>query len=480
MQITKVTTKKHSLKAKVGLWASVCLLASCGNTWMTSGEREKSPSAMLAKAQRADDKGDYDTAISLYRELIEKDPNNDEIRIRLAYALNAKAGLGLFTLVEKLAGSSSSTETTTATATSTSTDTAASTSTSTSGLSMISKVVGLGATEKAEITNAFNATSDIKASALREKSALLATLHESWLAICRVLPAESLAKVIDSDATVKAAAESAKCKGGIENSKVRASARFAAALQLLAEGMILYQTVVDADGDGQVDLLKKATAISDDINKVQAQVATATPDKLTGLLTSINTSVANLKAVGDAFKGEAISLTLADFSLVAELVASIESLPDDLKTNIAGTVAKFTEAQNKMKDFSQTSTSTTSTSSSSTTPVAAVEKAAETINQIDSKISTMPEAEQAAAKEQVKQACTNFESVKTIYNLPATTKAPDSCNTTALTGPMMALDDAPAAEHSETPVYEGESVSDENVANTMLDLARLASFFKVK
>lgn len=422
----KLKASFKSTKARVTLFSSVVLLVSCGNQWMSSSDRENTPSAMLKKAMKADDKGDYDTSIALYRQMLEKDPTNDNVRIRLAYALNGKAGLGFFEVVDKMNNS-------TATATSTSTSTGTSQN---SSLGVISKVVGLTDSEKSSIVDTVNANSAASMSEIRQKSILLTTLHESWLAICRVLPSEIIEKHVNSDAIVKVAANGDECKGGLPASQVKASAKFAAALQLIAEGMILYQTVIDSDGDSQLDLLKKADTVNSSIATIQGQISGATGSQITTLLSDLNQSMAELKSLGDAFKSEAISLALADFSMVADIIADMEGLPDDLKANIRSTVDKFSEAKNKMNDFSQAGKRKATTGSSGTAandPVKATEKATQAFNDLNTKISTLSGQEKTKAQAQMTQACTNFDSVKSIYNLPDDTQKPAGCATTNLT-----------------------------------------------
>lgn len=459
---------KH-IKSKVNLVGSLLLLAGCGNSWMVTSERAKTPSALIAEARHADDKGDYDKAVALYKEVLAKDPNNDDVRIRLAYSLNAKAGLGLLDIVARMAENTAAATPTPATTSSTS---------SAGGLDSITSIVGLSATEKSEMTTLLSANSDKPMSYVREVSNKMALLHESWTTICRLLPSSILENVIGTDPVLISALNSSQCKGGIASSKP--SAMFAAVMQLVTEAVILYQTVIDANGDGQIDLLVRATAVNNDISAIQAKVKTATGTEVTTLLTQLNTNLAELKKIGDSFKGEMISITLADFSLMAKLIENLSGLPDELKTNIQGTVSQFSDAKSKMNTFSSTSSSSSSGSSSGTNDAAKTSAAAaETMNEITAKVKDLPPAEKAAAQAQITEACTNFDAVKTIYNLPSDTQKPQDCqssslNLTASEGPATNVQTSYETFAVTEPTSFLRSMTNREMAESIGNLVRFA------
>ena len=73
------------------LGVAVAATSGCGNGWLTSSEREKSPSALMLKAQLLYDKGKFAEAATAYQNVIDQNPQNERARVRLAYALNGEA-----------------------------------------------------------------------------------------------------------------------------------------------------------------------------------------------------------------------------------------------------------------------------------------------------------------------------------------------------------------------------------------------------
>lgn len=444
--------------------AAACLLSfsGCGNSWMSSKERNETPSALMQSAQWAYDKGDFTKAVTIYSKIVAKDPNNASARIRLAYTYNALSGLTPLDLVSKLGKLSSQSKTSGAAAGGT-TPAAGSNS-----ISAFAEVVGLPANEKKALAGQSFKT----IASLRAASPRFATLHDSWKTICQLIPKKTLDTVIASDTRLAGNLDLTVCKGGLSDAGLsKTSALFAAAMGAMAQAAGLYQIILDADGDGEIDLVKQASTLSKDLEalKAKADAAQANADlsSLQSTLTDVNTKLASLTEMADFLKGELISLALADFSFVAALTANL-GMPESMTNSINSTITKFNEAKTKLNEYTSTGSSATSTSSSALK--ASAQKAAQAVDTLYTKqlssiegSSTLTPAQKEEKKAELQtkigQSCTSFDSLKSAYNLPADTQKPAQCTTSA----ALNLSDSTSSDTFNAPSEElGLETADAN------------------
>jgi hypothetical protein len=410
------------------------LATGCGA--LTSSERKSSPSALLLDAQHAFDKSQYTKAISLYEKIIAQDPNNDIARIRLAYAINSDAGLGLLSVMGKLIKGTSTSSTSGAAA--------GSSAGSTNSLSTFTAAVGFDTAEKADFTTKTGGVTPIDAENFRESSVKLQKLHKSWKTICRLVPKETLDAIAKTD-VLKKTLSIQECGGGLANKgDAKFSALFAASMAIMAEAATLYQMVLDADGDGEVDFAKKATDIKTTLDGDSVKIATSgeTVETINTKITTLNTKLTELKSLGDQIQGELVSLTIADFGLVVSLISSIPGIPADVSKKINDALTKFSEAQTKIQAYMSSATDTASANSAERTKLTdAAVKASSRLDEamvkqqtaIDALPADQKEAAQTKFATQKTDACTNFDSLKTTFGLPATVSKPTACATASLT-----------------------------------------------
>lgn len=403
--------------------AGLAALAShgCGNAWITSKERENSPSALMTKAQFAYDKGDFEKAAEYFGKVVDKDPTNEKARIRLAYAINGRAGLSPFDLVTKLTNLKSPTASSGASATM-----GGSTgSSSTSSITQFTNLVGLDAADKTAIANALKSKPKTIGT-LRSVSPRFALLHESWLAACQLVPKDALDLVIASNTTLRSAFEVTSCKGGLTDpARVKSSALFAVVMMALAQGSGLYQTVLDANGDGKVDLEVQATQIQQEVTALSNQSG-GSAEQIGARMQAINEKLALLGALGKEVTGELVTVALAHFEFVAKLSAKI-IFPDDVNKKMTDAITKFNETRDKLNQFTKTGAS----QSSSTNKVQdAAKKASASLDKMYDERKAAAGSDPAKVEslnQDMTKACTNFDALKAQFGLPADVTKPTKC-----------------------------------------------------
>ena len=398
------------LGATVGAVMSLGLLTACGNTWVSSKQRESSPSALKLKGDYAYDKANFADSTKYYQLLLDADPTNGEARIRLAYSLNAQADLAPFNLVEKLSALSTPAKTT-----------GAAPATATSSITTFTGLVGLSDAEKALVVNANPAVTT--AAQLRVVSKRFAQLHASWKVVCQLLPANVLASALGSDERLKTMLDVGACKGGLADaSKVKTSALFAATMGSLAQASGLYQTILD-DGKGNIKVVEQAKTVSASIETIQKSIAAETdPAKLSAKMTELSDNLAQLAAIGAVFQGELIALTLGHFGIVASMSAAI-GLPDSVNASINKAVTSFNDAKGKINDYLAVGSSNSGASAYQAKIKDAATKASASVDEIYKK-----QPQTAENQAQLKKTCDNFDSFATTYKLPAGTAKPTSCS----------------------------------------------------
>lgn len=409
----KIQQKLAHTFLAVGFIAS---FTGCGNGWISSKQRESSPSALMLKGNYAYDKGNFESATGYYQSLLDADPTNAQARIRLAYALNAQANLSPLSLVQKLSSIS-----TTPTPSST-----AGTSSSNS-ISVFTGLVGLSSLEKTMISQAAPAVTT--AAQLRSLSARFALLHQSWKVICQLLPASVLNTALGTDQKLKASLEAEVCKGGLTDaSDVKTTAMFAATMNSLAQATGMYQAVLD-DGNGNIKIVDQAKTIIANLEVIQKSSTTETdPQKLTNQMNALSDNLTQLANIGKIFQSELVNLTLGHFAIVASMSAAI-GLPDSVNASISKAVTSFNDAKAKINDYLAPGSAPSGGAPSGTQNKIkdAAAKASVSIDAIVAKQPMTPENHATLVK-----ACSNFNTFLTTYSLPPDTQKPKSCQSASL------------------------------------------------
>lgn len=383
-------------------------LSGCGNSWFSHKARDGVASELYRDGKLAADNLDYDTAIKKFSQSLALDTNNDDTRLRLAYSYNGKASLGPLEIYKNVEASKT-----------------AALNASSGGLTEVAKLVGFDADAKQAFLEKLQSTTEREIGVVRGFSDRLTVIHDGWKTVCRLLPESVITNLVTSDANISRVMSGTHCRAGLPDEKSGSSAAFAGMLQLLTEAIYLYQTILDVNDDGQIDFVVEATKVNNDIKSVQTSIATATGSSITTLMTTLNSSLASLKKIGDTFRSDPVLVAITDFAIVAQLAGSVAGIPDDLKTQLTQSSGKLADAKNIIDSFSSTAASSSGGSSSGASASAAA--ASKAMEDLSAKMDTLSGAEREQAQQQLDQACTQFDSVKSVYGLPADTQKPASC-----------------------------------------------------
>ena len=455
--------------------------SGCGNGWTSSKEREKSPSALMLKAQLLYDKGNFVEAAAAYQAILDVSPQNERARLRLSYALNGEAGLGPLDLLTKL----SKAQATPAPAAKSGAAPSAST-TSKNSLTQLTGAAGLSSAEvaavikanpktfqdllTAETKYASMATSDATSYAnLVTASRRFQKLQASWRTVCQLIPKRILDAVVNVSEVRKKAFEIEKCLGGFDSEYQKPAILFAAAIGTLAQGAALYQIKLDTDNDGTVDAIKTAETLAKDLSGLGAASTTVTdPAEIKKNIDTLNTKVTALNAIGETLKHELVDVALAQFEIMSLLLTAIEDvIPENVgKTLLAG-IKKFEESKGKITGY----VNTKSTSSSGKTSAAKQDKiaasaasASKAADAYYDKYKTQIATDPQAADKQVEfdasfaKTCDQFDALKATYGA-TTAQKPANCAQFSLAlgrgfGLSAAIDhgDAPGAAFVESDI----------------------------
>jgi|GEM_PF-4749371 len=429
-----------------GALFSLCLVAGCGNGWFTSASREKTPSAQFLKAQAYYDKGKFTEAAAVYEQLLAADPNNDRARVRLAYSLNGMAGLSPLDLLTKLSGLQSKS---TPKPSSAGAAPAAATAKPATGLNSLTNIAGLSKAQTAAVAKANpEVYTDLTEAATKYKSfassdaasyALIVSasdrvnkLRRSWSTICQLVPSKVLTSVVGTNAVRRKGLDIDKCRGGYPQDTQDPAVLFAAAMESLAQGSMLFQIKLDTDGDGVVDVVKKAETLTKEITALNSSSQTATnPTEISENLSKLNTKVTELNAIGATLKGELVDLSLAHFEVMSLLFTVIKDVvPANVAKTLTTGITKFEEARSKIGGYSKASAGGKTTAnakqdkiqSSAKSAVAAADKSYENFvaNETD-------HAKKAAFETEFAKTCDNFDALATNFGLGTTVSKPTNC-----------------------------------------------------
>lgn len=420
------------LRTSSGL-ASVCIMAlvntSCGNAWITTSERENSIAGLMQTADYAYDKLEFAKASEHYRKALELDPTMEDTMIKLAYSINGEAGLTILDFVANFLKSDSSQDTQLAE--------------NNNPLSLLTNTVGLSQEDIDAIVNAETPPTSI--ADIRALSKRFQKLQESWLVICKVMPKNLFDTVFESETEqFKELFGLSSCQDGLEEGRTASSAAlFAAGLQFMAQAAGLYQTILDSNGDGEVDLVSQGTRAVNELEQLRSQSAAAADGQAidTSALAAINARLDTLQDLQRQItEGELITYSLTCFSLVAALIASIESIPDQVAANIDQSIERINSAQTTLTQYTGVNSSSNDAEQGKKVKEA-LGKASQTVDNLYQKVDALPAGEEKDKKRQeldenVDEVCSNFEETKDLFNLPADTERPQKCGetVTALTG----------------------------------------------
>jgi tetratricopeptide (TPR) repeat protein len=429
---------------------------SCGNAWIASTEREETLAALMSKAEYAYDKSNFSESARYFSLALKKDPTFDDARIKLAYALNGVAGLNILDFVTKFLVK----EETTGSATT------AGASASSLPVKILTDTVGQDAAAIESLKGrSFSSIADV-----REASERFRKLRESWTTVCSLMPAALFESVFQTEpASLKELFPIEACGSGLAaGQSPRSAALFAAALQFMAQAADLFQVILDADGDNEIDLAQRGTAALAELNRLQ-QNATAlnagvgdNPETYSQILGAINAQLGVVRELRGLIGGEVLNYTLACFTFISVIISQIPNIPPEISKKIEGATIKINEGRSKLAQYLNVDVSSPNSEQGSKVKEAA-EKAQRTIDDLYTKVNAMPDGEDKNARlakldEQRDDLCANFEATKSEFGLPETVQRPASC-AAALSIAAAGSPDAPQSQ-------QGDNAQNEAISKT--------------
>ncbi|MEN9824296.1 MAG: hypothetical protein RI953_41 [Pseudomonadota bacterium] len=342
---SKLNSSKRTLSLNsrikfVAFAGPLLFITACG--FLSNPDRKETPSRLMLDAQAEYDAGNYTKAIELLEKLVEKDPSNEEGRIRLTFAYNGSLGITPTEFIKTFASSSGS---------------------GTSGGSDISKLTGKSSLPDATVQKLKTSSSSITSvEQLRTQFKEFATFQKAFLALCPLFSTSTMAALKTKAASALDILEVSKCGDGRPSANANVSI---AALSLaLGQFSSLYKAILDADNDGKFDLEEQATAAKSSIDSLD----TTKPTALETLRSATNT----LTYVGSQLQGEVFKLAISQFSIIDAVIAGT-NLPTDIKAGISAGVSSLNSALDKINGYLDAgkSTGTTAQSGSTTAQAAA-------------------------------------------------------------------------------------------------------------
>jgi hypothetical protein len=336
----------------------------------------------MLRAQAAYDSGKYSEAVSLLQELVKKDPSNEEARIRLAFSYNGSIGVTPLNLLKTLASSSSA---------------PSSGGTGNSDITKLTSGAGLSKTRTEEIKNKRNSLTSVDI--LREQFKEFATFQDAFLTLCPLFSKTTLDTLRTKSASAVTLMKLDQCGDGVASSNANVS--IAALTLAIDQFATLYKSILDSDGDGQIDAEKDSKDASDSISGLSTGAGTSAES-----LSKLNTATQKLTGVATTLKGEVFKLAIAQFSIISAVVDG-SNLPSKIADQLKSSVVKLdlTVGQiNKYLDAGKATSASTSTGGE------AAQKAAQTANQ---------KAEALLAQDATKtnETCTSIYCLRTAYGL---------------------------------------------------------------
>ena len=393
-----------SFEFKTRLWASagcaalaaaLFALSACGV--LSSPERDETPSALMLRAQAAYDSGKYSEAVTLLQELVKKDPSNEEARIRLAFSYNGSIGVTPLNLLKTLASSSSA---------------PSSGGTGNSDITKLTSGAGLSKTITEKIKNEKNTLTSVDI--LREKFKEFATFQSAFLTLCPLFSKTTLDTLRTKSASAVTLMKLDQCGVGVASSNANVS--IAALTLAIDQFATLYKSILDSDGDGQIDAEKDSKDASDSISGLSTGAGTTAES-----LSKLNSATQKLTGVATTLKGEVFKLAIAQFSIISAVVDG-SNLPSTIAAPLKKAVDGLDTAVGQINKYLDAGKAT---STSTSTGGAAAQDAAAKAN----------EKAQAllAGQDPTKtnETCTSIYCLRTAYGLSVSNPGdlPNQCST---------------------------------------------------
>ena len=386
---------RSSIEIKTRLWASVSCavlaatlfgLSACGA--LSSKERDETPSVLMLKAQEAYDSGKYDEAITHLNKVVEKDPSNQEARVRLAFALNASVGVTPIKLLKSLTASTPG-------------GTGAN-----SDLSKLTSGAGLSKTRTEQIKQNKAVLTDINS--LRELVPEFKTFQNAFLTLCPLLSRQTLADLRTRSPSAVTLMEIDKCKEGVEESNDNVN--IAALILAVDQFATLYNSVLDTNGDGVIDVQKDAQDASSKLSTLNTGGGAAA-------LSTLNNATQTLTLVAATLKGDVFKLATAQFSIISSVIRGSD-LPSSIATPLDKAVTALEKSLNEINGYLDAGKTTGSSTTSGQSAVTAAKDANTKADQI---LQGQPASEKP-------ETCKNVYCLREAYGLPrGDSEMPSQC-----------------------------------------------------
>ena len=451
---------KENLKKKMvpltirllGLSMGPALLIGCGASMGSSNTWKETRVAKIADADSAYDSNDFLGASTQYEAILEKDPENEAVRMKLAYTYNALARLRILDLGAGFASLDQS-----------------KIGKGTEGLKPILGIVGLNSDELTKLeadlkldntefkTNGSFAT--LKISDFVKHNDRTKYARKSWEVLCRFISSDGLNKIAKKGSELRGTYkidDPKGCNGGATKSKISTATSLALTLALLSETATLLQSVV-LDADGNVRLLAKVTSALSGFQNVKLKLgdedapdgiqlaeymalADATPptfDALTTLLTTADTALSLLNGLAKDLSSEPFNMVFQNLSAIASLITEAPGMPRDVTLSIRKSIARFQDISAKARAYSKDVQSITGGMTKEREKIAdglktatqnidnarrAFNKVALTGQKFSDKI-----AANAGSKAALTSMCGNFDQAIANFGLPVSIKKPVAC-----------------------------------------------------
>jgi hypothetical protein len=342
----------------------------------------------MLKAQEAYDSGKYDEAITHLNKVVEKDPSNQEARVRLAFALNASVGVTPIKLLKSLTASTPG-------------GTGAN-----SDLSKLTSGAGLSKTRTEQIKQNKAVLTDINS--LRELVPEFKTFQNAFLTLCPLLSRQTLADLRTRSPSAVTLMEIDKCKEGVEESNDNVN--IAALILAVDQFATLYNSVLDTNGDGVIDVQKDAQDASSKLSTLNTGGGAAA-------LSTLNNATQTLTLVAATLKGDVFKLATAQFSIISSVIRGSD-LPSSIATPLDKAVTALEKSLNEINGYLDAGKTTGSSTTSGQSAVTAAKDANTKADQI---LQGQPASEKP-------ETCKNVYCLREAYGLPrGDTEMPSQC-----------------------------------------------------
>ncbi|MEN9529875.1 MAG: hypothetical protein RI932_1748 [Pseudomonadota bacterium] len=376
---------RSNFEIKTRIWASVSCaalaatlfaLSACGA--LSSKEREETPSALMLKAQTAYDSGKYADAIAYLNKVVEKDPSNQDARVRLAFSLNASIGVTPLNLLKSLTTSNTG---------------GAGTN---NDLGKLTSGAGLSKSKTEQIKQKRAVLTDINK--LRELVPEFQTFQNAFLTLCPLLSQQTLADLRAKSPSAVTLMQVDKCNEGLPVSNANVS--IAALILAIDQFATLYNSVLDTNGDGVIDVQKDAQDASSKLSSIN-------PAEGAAALASLNNATQTLTTVSATLKGDVFKLATAQFSIISSVIRG-SNLPSNIADPLNKAVTALEGSLNTINGYLDAGKTTGSSTSSGQSAVTAA-------NNANTKADAILASKSPAEKQDT---CKNVYCLRDAYGLP--------------------------------------------------------------